>query len=123
MSWLVAVIVVTLDFLLKGPRGFSDLAVLLRCGFYYLIYLVRMAILFFRYRDRLLFWRDVFCFLRSAPEIIIQAYSLINQGILIRWEALNSYSVFNIRSQSLIELSYLSPFILIDPRRILREPS
>jgi hypothetical protein len=71
MSWFIVVITVALDFLLKGPRGLSGLTVLLRYGFYYLIYLVGMAILFFRYRDRLLFWRNVFCFLRFTPEIII----------------------------------------------------
>jgi hypothetical protein len=75
-----------------------------------------MAILFFGCRDRLLFWRDAFCFLRFTPEIIIQAYSLINQGILIRREALNSYGVLNIRPQFFVELSYLSAFVLVDPR-------
>jgi hypothetical protein len=98
ISWLVVVIVVTLRFLLKSPRGLSGLTILLRGGSYYLIYLVRVTILFFRYRDRLLFWRNAFRFLRPTPEIIVQARSLMNQDILIRREALNSYGVFNIRS-------------------------
>jgi hypothetical protein len=55
MSWLIVVIAVALRFLLKRPRGFSGLTILLRYGPCYLIYLVRMAILFFRYRDGLLF--------------------------------------------------------------------
>jgi hypothetical protein len=98
ISWLVVIIVVALRFFLKSPRGFSSLTILLRYGTRYLVYLVRMAILFLRGGDRLLFWRDALGLLRSAPEIIVQAYSLINQNILVRREALNSYSVFNIRS-------------------------
>jgi hypothetical protein len=78
MSGFIAVIVVALYFLLEGPRGFSGLTILLRSGPCYLIYLVWMAILLFRCRDRLLFWRNAFCFLRSTPEIVIQACSLIN---------------------------------------------
>jgi hypothetical protein len=98
MFWLIVIIVVTLGFLLKSPRGLSGLIILLRCGPRHLIYLVRIIILFLKCRDRLLFWRNVFRFLRPAPEIIIQACSLINQGVLVRREALNSYGVFNIRS-------------------------
>jgi hypothetical protein len=78
ISWLIAVIVVALDFLLKSPRGLSGLTILLRRGPYYPIYLVRVAILFFRYRDRLSFWRNAFRFLRPTPEIIVQARSLMN---------------------------------------------
>jgi hypothetical protein len=114
MSWLIVIIVVTLRFLLESPRDFSGLTILLRCRFYHPIYLVRMAILFFGYRDWLPFWRDAFRFLRPAPEIIIQACSLINQGILVRRKALNSYNIFNIRSQSFIELGHFGAFILLD---------
>jgi hypothetical protein len=81
-----------------------------------------MTILFFLCRNRLPFWRNAFRFLRPTPEIIVQARSLINQSIPIRWESLNYYSILNIRPQSLIELSYLSTLILVDPKRILREP-
>jgi hypothetical protein len=97
MSRLIAVIAVALRFLLEGPRGLSGLTILLRCGPCHLIYLVRMAILFLRCRDRFPLWRNAFRFLYPAPEIIVQARSLINQGILIRREALNSYGVLNIR--------------------------
>jgi hypothetical protein len=114
MSWFIAVVAVALRFL-ESPRGFSGLTILLRGGPCHLIYLVRVAILFFRCRDRFLLWRDAFRFLRPAPEIIIQAYSLINQGVLVRREALNSHGVFDVRPQSLIELSYLGAFILMDP--------
>jgi hypothetical protein len=123
ISWLVAVIVVALYFLLKSPRGLPGLTILFRGGLCYLIYLVRVAILFFEYRDRFPLWRDTFRFLRSAPEIVVQAYSLTNQDILIRREALNSHGVLNIRPQSFIELSHLSTFIPVDPERVLREPS
>jgi hypothetical protein len=81
-----------------------------------------MAILFFGYRNRLLFWRNAFRFLRFAPEIIVQARSLINQNIPVRWKSLNCHSILNIRPQSLIELSHFGTLILIDPGRILREP-
>jgi hypothetical protein len=53
ISGFIAVIVVALRFLFKGPRGLSGLTILLRSGSYHLIYLVWMAILLFRYRDRL----------------------------------------------------------------------
>jgi hypothetical protein len=97
MSWFIVIIVVALSFLLKSPRGLSGLTILLRCGPYYLIHLVRIAILFLRCRDRLLLWRHAFRFLRPAPEIVVQARSLVNQSILIRREALNNYGVLNIR--------------------------
>jgi hypothetical protein len=80
-----------------------------------------MAILFFRYRDRLLFRRNAFRFLRPAPKVIVQARSLMNQNILVRWESLNYHSILNIRPQSFVELSHLSTLIPMDPRRILRE--
>jgi hypothetical protein len=74
-----------------------------------------MAILLFRYRNRLLLWRNAFYFLRSTPEIIIQAYSLMNQGILIGGKPLNRHHIFNIRPQSLVELRYFGALILINP--------
>jgi hypothetical protein len=40
----------------------------------------------------------------------------MNQDVLIRWEALNSHGVFNIRSQSFIELSYFGALIPVDPK-------
>jgi hypothetical protein len=97
MSWFIVIIVVALSFLLKSPRDLSGLTILLRCGPYHPIYLVRMAILFLKYRNRLPLWRHAFRFLRPAPEIIVQARSLVNQSILIRREALNNYGVLNIR--------------------------
>jgi hypothetical protein len=74
-----------------------------------------MAILFLGCRNRFPFWRDALGLLRSTPEIVVQACSLMDQGILVRREALNGHSVFNIRPQSLIELSHLGSFILMDP--------
>jgi hypothetical protein len=71
MAGFVVIIVVALDLLLKCLWGLPGLPILLYGGFRYLIYLVRMAFLFLRCGNRLLFRRDPLRFLRSSPEIII----------------------------------------------------
>jgi hypothetical protein len=57
-----------------------------------------MAFRFLGCGDVLLLGRYALYFLYSTPEVIIQAGSLINQGILICGEPLNSYCVLNIRA-------------------------
>jgi hypothetical protein len=46
ISWLVVIIVVTLNLFLKGPRGLPGFAVLLYYRPRHLIYLIWMAVLF-----------------------------------------------------------------------------
>jgi hypothetical protein len=77
VSRLVVIIIVTLNFFFKSPWGFSGLTVLFSCRFRYLIYLVRMAFGFLWCWDVPLFWRDALSFLRSSPEIIVQARGLV----------------------------------------------
>jgi hypothetical protein len=115
VSGFVAVVAIALRFLLEGPRGLSGLTILLRSGPCHPIYLVWMAILLFGCRDRLPLWRNAFYFLRSTPEIIIQACSLMNQGVPIGGKPLNRHRIFDIRPQSLIELRHFSALILINP--------
>jgi hypothetical protein len=71
MSWLVVIIVVSFRLFFESPRGLSDLTILLRCGSYYLIYLVRMAILFLRGRNVLLFRCYFLRFLGATSKVII----------------------------------------------------
>jgi hypothetical protein len=71
MPWFIVVIVVPFGLFLERPGGFAGLPILLSYGTCHPIYLVRMALLFFRCRDMFLFWRDALSFLRFAPEIVI----------------------------------------------------
>jgi hypothetical protein len=61
-------------------------------------------------------------FLGAAPEVIIQARSLMNQGVPVSWESLNRHRIFDVWSQALIELGHFGALVLIDPREVLREP-
>jgi hypothetical protein len=123
MSRFIVVIAVTFNLSLKRLWRFSRFTVLFRSRSYYLIHLVRMAFWFLKYRDMFLFRCHSLCFLRPTPEIIVQAGSLPNQDIPVVREPLNRHRVFDIRTQHLIKLSYLSPFVLIDPGGVLRKPS
>jgi hypothetical protein len=71
----------------------------------------------------LLFRCYFFDFLGATSEVIIQARYLADQIVPVSRESLDSYSVFNIWPQALVELSHLSAFVLIYPRGVLRKPS
>jgi membrane-bound acyltransferase YfiQ involved in biofilm formation len=71
MAGFVVIIVVTFSLFFKYFWGLLGLPILLYSGFRYLIYLVRMAFLFFKCGNRFLLRCDPLRFLRSTPEIII----------------------------------------------------
>jgi hypothetical protein len=71
MPRLIVIIVVAFDFSLKRPWGFSSLTILFYYRSRYLVHLIKIAFLFLRRGNVLLFGYHAFRFLRPAPEVIV----------------------------------------------------